>query len=826
MNVHQIVETLKSSFLMSFRTGNVVVDTIMTGVLVCLTTYLVSMVRNLQYVNPREVLLSWFGPTKPQENKIIVSGKKIQGADKTRVEYSTTFCAVIHQIKKLDCVQADITELSEIEIKTDYESKFESYLAMRRSSYDNADDDDDEKERDVELSLIVSQDKPFKLAEDVYGIVKIYKERKDALDSLDRKEEGKNDLKSEEFQIVVKSAVLSMDSLRSIVKGWIYEYQQSMKHRENKIIVSGVKMQSSYRTRLEYTPTFYAVLHQIKKLDCGKANITELREIDMKGYDEHAETRKKISYLDPRNKKEDDDDEEKEADTEANLMVNQSKPFKLADDVYGMVKIKKGGDNNINKERNKDADGKSEEIEITIKTSVLSMNSLRLIVNGWIQEYQQSVAPDQNLRYFCYSPLQESPNKMDKMDRPPSMHAMMQGSVPKNYTEFKFDSGKNFDNVFFPEKDDVVEMIDFFATNKSWYKKRGIPYTLGFLLHGEPGCGKTSTIKAIANHTRRHIVSVPLDQIKTTKELLSVFNNAKINGKDIPMDRRLYVLEDIDAGELKDVVADRAGKDNTDSDKIIEVETDDQLTLLNLLKIPNVKIFDPKKHRLTLAVLLEVLDGVMEMDGRMLVITTNYPERLDKALIRPGRIDMKLEFGRCTRNCLVAMYQHFFQATIPEDSDKESLPDKKWTPAEVIRVFLHHMRNPPEALKYLITAKPQDGSDMTALVLNREKRKEQNRQRDEEEVVADKTNNPPIILDKVDPEMRDLLFSTLGEPRKMNLETVLSNDPVPSHASLPPDMMEKMKRMKASTQKSSETTKKITENIVVHNKGDVVEKRI
>ena len=49
-------------------------------------------------------------------------------------------------------------------------------------------------------------------------------------------------------------------------------------------------------------------------------------------------------------------------------------------------------------------------------------------------------------------------------------------------------------------------------------------------------------------------------------------------------------------------------------------------------------------QKLTLANLLEVLDGVMEMDGRMLVITTNYPERLDKALIRPGRIDRKIEF--------------------------------------------------------------------------------------------------------------------------------------------------------------------------------------
>ena len=66
-----------------------------------------------------------------------------------------------------------------------------------------------------------------------------------------------------------------------------------------------------------------------------------------------------------------------------------------------------------------------------------------------------------------------------------------------------------------------------------------------------------------------------------------------------------------------------------DSDK------DSGLDLLSLLKVPTVEGFK-NKNKLTLATLLEVLDGVMEMEGRMLVITTNYPEKLDKALIRPG----------------------------------------------------------------------------------------------------------------------------------------------------------------------------------------------
>merc|ERR1719363_55549 len=100
-----------------------------------------------------------------------------------------------------------------------------------------------------------------------------------------------------------------------------------------------------------------------------------------------------------------------------------------------------------------------------------------------------------------------------------------------------------------------------------------------------------------------------------------------------------------------------------------------------------------KSSKLTLATLLEVLDGVMEMDGRMLIITTNYPERLDKALIRPGRIDMKVKFGLCTAASIVEMYKHYF--------DTSRLQDNIYSPAEVTQVFLNNMHKPEEGLEQL-----------------------------------------------------------------------------------------------------------------------------
>merc|ERR1711915_153550 len=84
--------------------------------------------------------------------------------------------------------------------------------------------------------------------------------------------------------------------------------------------------------------------------------------------------------------------------------------------------------------------------------------------------------------------------------------------------------------------------------------------------------------------------------------------------------------------------------------------------LLNLLKSsPVMGPLGKMRSKLTLASLLEVLDGVMEMDGRMLIITTNYPEKLDKALIRPGRIDMEVHFGPMTSKNIMEMFEYYFE---------------------------------------------------------------------------------------------------------------------------------------------------------------------
>lgn len=77
---------------------------------------------------------------------------------------------------------------------------------------------------------------------------------------------------------------------------------------------------------------------------------------------------------------------------------------------------------------------------------------------------------------------------------------------------------------------------------------------LGLLLHGQPGTGKTSTIKAIANMTQRHIITVSLESIKTKRQLKALFHDERLHVETsekregvetyrIPINKRLFVLE-------------------------------------------------------------------------------------------------------------------------------------------------------------------------------------------------------------------------------------------------------------------------------------------
>ena len=101
------------------------------------------------------------------------------------------------------------------------------------------------------------------------------------------------------------------------------------------------------------------------------------------------------------------------------------------------------------------------------QTIIMVFDYLRETLTSWVAECKSRTNSNKHLKYSVYTPNNDSAD--DYCD------------AMSHFQEFKFESGKSFSNVFYPEKDDVVKRLDFFSKNKEWYKKRGIPYTMELL---------------------------------------------------------------------------------------------------------------------------------------------------------------------------------------------------------------------------------------------------------------------------------------------------------------------------------------------------------
>lgn len=277
-------------------------------------------------------------------------------------------------------------------------------------------------------------------------------------------------------------------------------------------------------------------------------------------------------------------------------------------------------------------------------------------------------------------------------------------SSDEGYNKLKVDkeiwnSNVSFESRFFPEKQKVLKIINKFLNSTEWYKKKGIPHTLGILLSGEPGCGKTSFIKAMMNYTKRHCIDIKLNDDFDFKKLRKIIHYEQIDSEVVvPQDKRIIVFEDIDA--MGNIVKDRGikEKENIDAENKIRKEMaklfNDSSVIGDTDKCESTTVKNKisKLDNNNLSYLLNILDGINETPGRIIIMTTNKPEILDDALVRPGRIDIHLNFGRSDEDDIKNILYHFWK----NDDDKYNKIsrrinscefddiNKRYTPAEII----------------------------------------------------------------------------------------------------------------------------------------------
>ncbi|XP_076175054.1 mitochondrial chaperone BCS1 isoform X1 [Ptiloglossa arizonensis] len=214
----------------------------------------------------------------------------------------------------------------------------------------------------------------------------------------------------------------------------------------------------------------------------------------------------------------------------------------------------------------------------------------------------------------------------------------------------------------------IINDCDEFIKNSSWYGDRGIPYRRGYLLYGPPGCGKSSFITALAGELDRGICVLNLSERGLTDDRLNHL-------LAVAPQQTIILLEDIDAAFV-----------NREDSRAVKAAYDGL-------------------NRVTFSGLLNCLDGVASAEARIMFMTTNYLERLDPALVRPGRVDVKEYIGWCTIKQVEQMFLRFYQSSgnkteefAKQFAENVMLQKKNVSPAQIQGFFMFYKNKPDEVL--------------------------------------------------------------------------------------------------------------------------------
>ena len=218
---------------------------------------------------------------------------------------------------------------------------------------------------------------------------------------------------------------------------------------------------------------------------------------------------------------------------------------------------------------------------------------------------------------------------------------------------------RSLDSVILP--DSTLELLkrslDKFRNSEQWYLDHNIPYQIGIMLHGSPGTGKTSLVKVIASYMKSSVCVLAASQLYALKDSVKVLPTETI-----------LVIEDIDTNPITHQrksktptleLAEPSGGDPISPDRDVDTSSGEKLKpdpdspnvrmvgryLESSDKEDEVESMVKQSAAAYLSDVLNSLDGLFSIHGRILIITTNHPDELDDALVRPGRIDVKIEVG-------------------------------------------------------------------------------------------------------------------------------------------------------------------------------------
>lgn len=300
--------------------------------------------------------------------------------------------------------------------------------------------------------------------------------------------------------------------------------------------------------------------------------------------------------------------------------------------------------------------------------------------------------------YFDYIEIRAAELKESNRGRKLYTNNRGKYSGGPGWTSVPFKHPSSFDSLALDPtiEDKIMRDLNRFRRGKEFHSRVGRPWKRGYLLYGPPGTGKSSLVAAIANYMKYDVYDLELTKVSDNSELRTLL--IKTTNKSI------IVIEDIDCS----------------------------LDLTNRLSKPpklddgNTVVMDDGENsgsRVTLSGILNFTDGLWSCCGeeRIIIFTTNHKDRLDPALLRPGRMDLPIFLSFCAFPAFKRLAFNYLQI---EDHPlfsavEESMTGAEMTPADISEILIENLDDPPKALNAVISALNEKKPSATSVSLER-----------------------------------------------------------------------------------------------------------